>query len=303
MVQLQSYKIPPEDSKNLAIKIRDEIFKPAYNYKTTIFLCGADLSDKNKLRFQIAEALNSWWYKYYYDIVFPEDIFDELLFSSQKRDLLSLENLLAESVDAIVIIPESPGSYSELGAFANDEKLRKKLICLIDKKYKKRKSFINQGPLKLVREENKQNLIFIEPNDIVQIVSKLNSSLKKIKKISNKTTDTITLLQIDNFLLPSIFLLEPISKESLITLVKDATNDEDNAFQSTTIALTILTKKKQVELTPDGYRLTSLGKKEFLSFRNKSARIKTQNETTAIDNLRLEILTVQNRGKKLKVKG
>ena len=83
-----------------------------------------------------------------------EDIFDELLYSSKTKDLLSLEALLAESVDAIVLIPESPGSFAELWAFANDERLRKKMICVVDKKYKKDKSFINQGPLKLVKKEN-----------------------------------------------------------------------------------------------------------------------------------------------------
>ncbi|MEK6552634.1 MAG: hypothetical protein AABZ54_04200, partial [Bacteroidota bacterium] len=131
---------------------------------------------------------------------------------------------------------------------------------------------------------------------------KLNTSLKKMKKSSSKRKDKITLLQIHNFLLPSIFLLEPVSKRTLINLVGNATEeDEVNSFQTTTAALTILTNKRQVELTPNGYKLTQLGVKDFLSFRKTSSRMKTQRETVAIDELRLEILNLKNRKKKLKV--
>ncbi|HHT9113633.1 MAG: hypothetical protein HZA47_10055 [Planctomycetes bacterium] len=298
----QTDDISKAECKKLSIKIRDDIFKPVNTYKTTIFLCGADLTQKDKIRYKIDKVLRNWWYSIQYDIIYPEDIFEELLYSSQTKDLLSLENLLAESTDAVVLIPESPGSFTELGAFANDEKVRNKLICIIDEKYKKNKSFINQGPLKLVKKANKHALIFINPNEIDKEVDKLNTSLKKMKKSSSKRKDKITLLQIHNFLLPSIFLLEPVSKRTLINLVGNATEeDEVNSFQTTTAALTILTNKRQVELTPNGYKLTQLGVKDFLSFRKTSSRMKTQRETVAIDELRLEILNLKNRKKKLKV--
>ena len=296
---IKTDNISKPDCKRLAVKIRNDIFKPVNTYKTTIFLCGADISHKGKLRYQIADALSVWWYSFLYDIIYPEDIFEELLYSSQTSDLLSLENLLAESVDAVVLIPESPGSFAELGAFANDEKLRRKLICIIDKKHRKNRSFINQGPLKLVKKANKHGLIFIDPKEIDKGVSKLNTALKKMKKSSSKISDRITLLQIDNFLLPSIYLLEPVSKTTLINLVEYATEDKANAFQTTTTALTILTKKRQLELTPDGYKLTQLGVNDFMHLRKKSNRIKNQSETIAIDALRLDILNLQNRRKEL----
>ena len=298
---IRTYDMSKSDCKTLATKIRNDVFKPVNTYKTTIFLCGADISKKDKMRYQIAQSLNSLLYSFQYDIIYPEEIFEELLFGSRGNDLLSLENLLAESVDAIVLIPESPGSFAELGAFANNEKLRSKLICIIDDKYKKDKSFINKGPLKLVSKTNKHALIFVNPNEIPKEVAKLNTSLKKMKKNSSKVSDKITLLQIDNFLLPSVYLLEPVSKTTLINLVGFATDDEANAFQTTTTALTILTRKKQVELTSNGYKLTQLGVKDFLSFRKTSSRIKTQKETVAIDELRLDIINLINRGKKLAV--
>jgi len=253
------------------------------------------------MRFKIAKSLTGFWYKHYYDLIFPEDIFEELLYSSQSKDLLSLEGLLADSVDVIVLIPESPGSFAELGAFANDEKLRHKLICLVDNKYKKNKSFINQGPLKLVKNANNHGLIFIDPNKIDKEIDKISTALRSMKKTSSKINDKITLLQTDNFLLPAIYLLEPVIKSTLIDIVGSAMNDEANSFQATTTALTILSKKRLVELTPNGYKLTQLGIDEFFSFQKKNTRSKTQDKTVAIDNLRLEILNLRNRKKKLKL--
>jgi hypothetical protein len=289
--------ISTADCTRISNKIRDDIYKPAFNFKTTVFLCGADITQKDKIRYKIAEALKR---RFWADIIYPEDIFDELLYSSKTKDLLSLEGLLADSVDAIVLIPESPGSFAELGAFANDEILRSKLICIVDKKYKKDKSFINQGPLRLVKKANQFGLIFIDPDDIDDEIDKLISSLRKMKKGSDKRGDKISLLQLENFLLPSIYLLEPVSKETMVNLVASATEDKLNSFQTTTTALTILIKKKQIQLTVNGYKLTTLGLEIFFAFRKTKSRIKRQDEIIEIDNLRLEILNLKYRKKKLK---
>lgn len=293
-----SQDISKTDCILISKKIRDDIYKPAFTFKTTIFLCGADINQKDKIRHQIAQALK---WEFWFDIIYPEDIFDELLYSSKTKDLLSLEGLLADSVDAVVIIPESPGSFAELGAFANDEKLRKKLICVVDKKYQKDKSFINQGPLKLVKKENSFGLVFIDPNEVPTEIEKLVTALKKMKKVSAKKGDKLSLLQIENFLLPSIYLLEPVSKITLINLVAAATEDEKNSFQTTTTALTILIKKKLIQLSNEGYKLTALGLEKFFAFQKTKTRIKRQDDKIEIDNIRLEILNLKNRRKKLKV--
>ena len=142
----------------------------------------------------------------------------------------------------------------------------------------------------------------VTPKDIDNEISKLNTVLKKMKKSSGKVEDKITLLQIDNFLLPAIFLLEPVSKDTLINIVSVAIDDEKNAFQYATIAITILTNKRHIELTPDGdYKLTKWGEDEFYSFKHNRKRVKKYLKTFEIDSLRLEILNLKNRKKKMKV--
>lgn len=266
--------------------------------KTTIFLCGGELAKKDNIRSKIADVLNK---KNWSDVIYPEDIFDELLYSSKKKDLLSLEGLLAESVDAIVLIPESPGSFAELGAFANDSKLCNKLVCIIDKKYKKDKSFINQGPLKLVKKANKFGLIYLDIDQIEKEIEKVISVLKKMKKNSEKKNEKISLLQLENFILPSIYLLEPVYKETLVNLVGYATEDIENSFQTTTTALSILIKKNQIQQTPYGYKITNMGLNKYIDFKKTKTRNKNYLEMLEIDNLRLEILNLKNRKKKMKV--
>lgn len=311
-------EITKTDCSVIATKIRKDIFEPAFTFKTTIFLCGKDISDKMSIRYRIAQALTKgFWYSNSYDLIYPEDIFDELLYSSNSADLLSLENLLADSVDAVVVIPESAGSFAELGAFANNEKLRSKMICVVDIKYKRDKSFINQGPIKLVKSVNKDAVVYIDESKIGKTdfskietfsfftrdpeIEKIVSSLRKMKKTSDKVENKITLLQLDRFLLPAIFLLEPVSKTILTQIVESAIEDEKNASSSTTTALTMLTKKRYIESTAIGYRLTTLGKNEFFSFRKKSSRNKQHDKTIAIDDLRIDILNLKNRKKRLKV--
>ncbi len=288
-----------EEIKQISLKIKENIFKPTNTYKTTIFLCGASLLNNSTIRSRVAETLSKKWYFYRYDIIYPEDIFDELLYGTQGKDLLSLEGLLAESVDAIVLIPESPGSFAELGAFANDNNLRTKIICILDKKHKKDKSFINQGPVKLIKKASKENLLYIDLNDLDNEIEKLGSALSRIKKTSTKKENIINLLQLENFLLPTIYLLEPIDRQLLQDIVGFAIEDDRTAIQSTITALTILTKKRKISSTPEGYKLTPLGIEDFVNLRRTKKRSKNIQETKVLDELRLEIMNVRYRNKKL----
>jgi hypothetical protein len=294
-------EISDTDCKKLAIKIRDEFYKPIQTLKTTIFICGADISLKDKLRYKISIEFENIWNSYWYELIYPEDIFEELLYSSKSKDLLSLENLLAESVDIILLIPESPGSFTELGAFANNEKLRGKIVCAIDKKYKKDKSFINQGPIKMIKKANKKGIRFINPNDLETEIDDIKTSINYTKKHNSKNSKAVNLLQLDSFLLPTIYLLEPIKDKTLGVIVGQAIENNANSYEATKTALRILTKKKAIEYTVDGYRLTNLGLSQFEELRKTSSRKKIREELKSLDTLRLEFLNFKLRNRNMKI--
>lgn len=284
----------------LAKEIKAKFFKPRLRFETTIFICGADKNDTSKNRFKISELLQDSWRKRWIEFIYPENIFEELLYSSESKDLLSLEGLLARTVDIILMIPESPGSFAELGAFANDENLRKKMVCILDTKYKKDKSFINQGPIKLVRKANKENVIFIDFKDLENEIEKIHRAISKYRKSSTFEKE-VNLLQADNFLLPVIFLLEPVDKRSLSKIVEFALEDGENGFQITQAALTSMNRKNLIEQTPDGYKLSLIGKQEFFKYKERYTRFKSVGERDFIDNIRLELLNLKNRNRRMKV--
>jgi len=313
-------QISKRDSQIIAEVIKKEVFEPRRNLKTSIFLCGKDINDLNSIRYKVADVFtNRFWYSFEFDVVYPEDIFQELLYASGSTDLLSLENLLVDSVDVVVVIPESAGSIAELGAFANNEKLRRKMVCVLRKEFRKDKSFINQGPVKLIKRTNPGAIVYLDENEIGKSeygkahsfkmlskdkeVEKIISAIKTVKKGIEKVPAKITLLQLDKFLLPTIYVLQPVTKFELQNIVSSATGDEANAANSTAAALAMLTRRGFVELSLDGLKLTALGKTELLSYKQKNKRDKKHSKTLAIDSLRLSIFNLKYRNKKLKVEG
>jgi len=65
-------------------------------------------------------------------------------------NLLDLEEHIASLSAIIVLFVESAGSIAELGAFSEAEPFRKKLIVVIEESHYSRRSFIRQGPIKLI---------------------------------------------------------------------------------------------------------------------------------------------------------
>lgn len=60
------------------------------------------------------------------------------------------EDLIGEVSDCVVLFPESPGSFAELGYFAKNHQLRKKLLVVNDLGLQGQDSFISLGPINLI---------------------------------------------------------------------------------------------------------------------------------------------------------
>jgi hypothetical protein len=257
-------RLSSNELQEISAKIKKEIFIPAYGFKTTILVCGASLTEKMKLRYQIVQYLTrQFHYPYRYDIIHPEDIFDELLYNP---------------------------------------KLRKKLICVLESKYKKNKSFINEGPVRLIKQEDKRNVIYVDGgNDLHKEFGKLSAPLTRLKSISDKEKAKLNLLQLENYLLPAIYLLEPIGKKGLISLVYYALEDNKLYQQATVAALNIMTRKKLVSLTTEGYILTRSGLSNYHNFQKAKKRIRAYRNVMELDRLRLEIMNLQYRNKKIAI--
>lgn len=60
------------------------------------------------------------------------------------------EKIIADVSDCLMIFPESPGSYAELGFFSAHEQLRKKILVVNDFTLQGEDSFISRGPVELI---------------------------------------------------------------------------------------------------------------------------------------------------------
>lgn len=298
--------------EKFAEKVRDHIFLPIHSLKTKVFLCGANLKKVDSVRSKIDEIFTTF-YDYQYEIIYPEDIFEELLSGPGHESILSLENLLVESVDAVVLIPESAGSFAELGAFSNNIKLREKIVCIQDVKRENQKSFINLGPIKLIKQSKKGKIIKIDYSNLLALpqgsfvnvyasedVRKIRSGISAVKnkgKLSEKGP-RVNLLNSDQFVLVCIFLFENADKKTLLRMFQLVSKSDPYASKAgIAAAISVLNRKNLILQTPSGLKLTKKGLNEF----KKQGKNKSDSpvyDINLLDDLRLEVLTVINRRKK-----
>ena len=64
--------------------------------------------------------------------------------------MAEFEDLMAEIATCVILFPESPGSFAELGYFCRNQPLRKKLLVINNARLQGQDSFIALGPIELV---------------------------------------------------------------------------------------------------------------------------------------------------------
>jgi hypothetical protein len=284
-------KLQNSELKILAEEIRDNVFVPSVGRKRTVFLCGADLNDRTTGRHKMAKLLKS---KKNYEVLYPEDIFEDLMYGQGQYSLLELENVLASSVDAIILLPESPGSFAELGAFASNEKLVCKIVCIGEKKYKKRKSFINYGPLRIIKSNATGKLINISYDDIEsdykkeKVYRRINASITKIRNESPVYRNVANIMETENFVLPCVYLMGFVSSSELCKLVHYATGESEEISDiATKSSISRLIKNNYIRRTQSEYQTTSKG----------MDRVRSLVKSVNLDRVRTEIINSQQRNK------
>lgn len=279
-----------DEIKAVAKVVSEYIYKPSRRSKINIFLCGADIGDKGKARYKMAKLLES---KGRFELLYPEEVFDDLLMG-QGHSLLTLESILANSVDAILIFPESPGSLAEVGAFANDKLLLEKLICISEKKHQKKKSFINFGPLRLIKSSKTGKLIYIDYSDFDdeakrdKVYEMFVHALNKMRKFNPIKPHIGNILETENFVLPCIYLIDELTNVNLYNVMEHITSlDSKYCEIATKSALGRLISKRFILRKQVGYSVTALG----------AAHVRETFGHGAIDAAKIEMLNFRLRNK------
>ena len=146
-----------------ARQLYDAIVRDLHTWRdVSLFLGGGPTSATDCLRQRLREGIRKekrrgWWYRF--QVLYAEDLFEGILYGPKPTDLLTLENLLADSVDCIVLVVESAGAICELGAFVNHEALQDRVLAVVDEKYRNHRSFIASGPVRYLAEGDPDQVI------------------------------------------------------------------------------------------------------------------------------------------------
>ncbi len=224
-------------SDEILENMKDHIAKNSkrfITYPKFVFLCGSAFHSTEEYERSNRGIIEKFLTKGQEDIriVLSEKLWEDSFNSS--IDLLTFEDFLAEVSDCIVLFVESPGSYCELGAFAYANQLfSKKLIIVIDEKYKNDKSFILTGPTAKAKNngaivafaplENNALLSSAELRKAIEERVKDFSSKNAIinKRTSNDYENRITLNSFIIELLELIRIAQPIRRKDLLDLYKE----------------------------------------------------------------------------------
>lgn len=223
----------------------------------------------------------------------PEGLFDDLL-EKKTYDLLGLEEILANSVDAIVIFPESPGSFAELGAFSGNQHLRHKTICVCEEDYKKALSFINVGPIKILRNVKPSRVIYFKYKSLSDktatraLAGKIATQVRSIKKENPR--DETGLFLLEDLIIYALFCMQAASRKEikqLYTATQIGVTDEklDGIYE---LCLNTLRTGNKIERDKDDvFQLSERAVREILARSSRDRLAMLRNVRVEVMNSRL----------------
>jgi len=96
----------------------------------------------------------------------------------REYNLCLYEMLLVDQCDLIILIPASPGSFSELGMFSMKEDVCKKALVLFDRSHRNEKSFVNEGPRRAYKNQG-AIILDIDYGNIDHVISHIKIQIEK----------------------------------------------------------------------------------------------------------------------------
>lgn len=226
------------------------------SFFTFVFLCGGDKRTHNS-----RELLT--------DILVRNDDVKIIISENLEKfkgnlDLLTFENVL-EAVSKMILIPlESFGTSCELGAFTRIDNESNKVVAIIEEKHSKDKSFVNYGPIQLLKEINDDRVFTVSyqhsgenhymlTNSKIEALhshSLITSGIKIVKYYSKKNSDDVGLItNLDSFLvaiLDYVCLVSFATIDMIMEFFSMRLNDDSFVIRSSSMKIIDNSKIKDV---------------------------------------------------------
>jgi hypothetical protein len=213
----------PIDSRRLEKYLSDfsSLQRLWVSRKITVFLCGGLKSHRRDILAEYLRIHRKW------PVFFADDVWKIL--AQSDHNALGMENQLGEFSNVIIIIAESPGTFAEIGAFANVSNLREKLLIIVDRKFESEDSFLNTGPLRWIKKDsNFEGVLYVDFDHFITccelVIQSIEKGMKKRKKkndiydfITSKDFDDISLIYL---LSDVITIFGPCNRSDIVHVLK-----------------------------------------------------------------------------------
>lgn len=281
-------------------KIYDDIFSKSFNKSVYVFLCGG--AREGNIRNRVRDNLNKRNFK----ILYPEDLFIDMLNRNKKANLVELEAFLVDNSDVICVICESIGSAAELGAFTQNDQIRSKMVAAVLKKFARRSSFVMMGPMRMLRATNKDCVLTYTTDKLDEFYDSLEKTINKIHKKNNirmKSQNFDNLSSFIGFIPLILYYYKAVSKKVFFKELKNfltsrvmINKDFENFFFASikyllkTRVIKVQNKSVDLQLIDECYELTTKGFWEVEVLLQNS---QITNKTILHDGIRLDIMRQQ----------
>lgn len=277
----------------IAEALRREVFERIQLRGVAVFLVGASHASSFSLRDPLRRELSGKRYIRGFDVYYPEELFEELLTGDERTDLLELENMLASSVHAVVILLESPGAVAELGAFANHGELQNKLVVVVDKRYRRKKSFIMMGPVAHLHAKTKSEVIYhdFRRAEIGKLGEEVRSAVRRVIKDVQVEATLSNPVAVQHYLRAAIHAFGRASALTLLNVVKTGgVGNEGEVWAVVNTSLSILRRQGEIVLGADNrYSLTGAGRRRLQAMLRLELWGRSMED--ALDRIRLDVMT------------
>lgn len=192
-----------------------------------VFVCGArPAADANGPRDRLIQYARR--HIKGFEFFMAEDVFGTLA-DADHLNLLAVERVLADYSDCIVMILETASVFAELGAFAADQRVVKKILVINDLEFKAGRSFITLGPLAKIEARSQFSpVIYTDLRCILTAVVQIERSLAKVRRKRDQRVDFSTLDAFESarpkhqalFLRDLIWFFSPISTTDLLQVIR-----------------------------------------------------------------------------------
>jgi hypothetical protein len=250
----------------------------------SIFLCGGASSKSNALRKRLGSRIEKMeTTPYRYSVHYPEEMFEELVLGTISHNYLSLENILADSANVVVILLGSPGTFTELGAFANKDELCDKLIVLVEKKFQSAKSFIVKGALRHLEKNTKSIVEYVNFDDLLsaQSIYRITDLCRQVNLNSQVKLSLSNPIRARELILAIIRTFEPVPRRAIVYLTR-LLDDTQEAEVSVLVIINMLLYVGWVRLVGGNLVTTPAGKASLVDpLLNRETEIKRRRELLA----------------------